>query len=40
MILMPLLVAIVTIPVIRRLCRREESTQLPDFVIHEKGGGT
>jgi len=40
MIIMPMLVAIITIPMVRRLIRSDTQSNLPDFVIHEKGGGS
>jgi undecaprenyl pyrophosphate phosphatase UppP len=40
MIIMPMLVAAVTIPMVLRLVKSETQTNLPDFVMYEKGSGS
>jgi len=37
MIITPLLVAAITIPVVRRMIQSDQPKNLPDFIIHEKG---
>jgi hypothetical protein len=40
MIIMPMLVAAVTIPIVRRMIQSDTNSNLPDFVMHEKGSGS